>query len=318
MPIISFIVTYYNIPLDLLKECLESILSLSLKSDEREIILIDDGSDENPLEHLPQYKNDIIYFHQDNAGLSQARNAGIKIAKGHYIQFVDGDDMLISNEYNKCLDLARDKAYDMIMFGLTSSQRNTNKNRHQQLKSSGCEYMKTYNIHATACGYIFRKHTLGSLCFTPGIYHEDEEFTPLLLLRIDRLLVINTDAYFYRKRTGSITTKNNLPHIVKRFENFKGIILKLHKISSSLDGNQQEALKRRVAQLTMDYIYKVARDPNGVRNLEYELRDLKRNGLFPLPANDYTVKYKLFRIMTNYRIGRMALTFILPFIKQEQ
>lgn len=85
-PIVSFIITTYNLSLNYLKECLDSILKLSLNAKEREIILVDDGSDISPLNDLAEYQNQIIYLRQPNQGVSVARNYGIMIAKGNYIQ----------------------------------------------------------------------------------------------------------------------------------------------------------------------------------------------------------------------------------------
>ena len=105
-PLVSFIVTTYNLPVALLEECLNSILALSLTKDEREIILVDDGSDTPPINQLPQ-KGELIFIRQDNQGLSVARNIGIERAQGEYIQFVDGDDYLLTVPYEHCLDLVR-------------------------------------------------------------------------------------------------------------------------------------------------------------------------------------------------------------------
>ena len=99
-PLISFIVTYYNLPPQLLGASIDSILALSLAPEEREIIVIDDGSEESPLETLREKWNDILYIRQQNQGLSAARNLGIEACRGTFIQFVDGDDLLnTSNEY---------------------------------------------------------------------------------------------------------------------------------------------------------------------------------------------------------------------------
>ena len=63
IPLVSFIITTYNLPLEYLVECLKSILQLSLNSREREIILVDDGSDISPINDLVEYQDDIIYIH---------------------------------------------------------------------------------------------------------------------------------------------------------------------------------------------------------------------------------------------------------------
>ena len=62
------------------------------------------------------------------------------------------------------------------------------------------------NIHGTACGYIFRRAILGNLRFSADIYHEDEEFTPLLLLRAEEVYPTHAKAYYYNKREQSITS----------------------------------------------------------------------------------------------------------------
>ena len=104
-PLVSFILTYYNLPISYLKECLNSLLLLSLHPNDREIILIDDGSNISPITELEEYKSEIIYIRQRNKGLSEARNTGIRIATGKYIQFIDADDYLIPAVYEHCLDI---------------------------------------------------------------------------------------------------------------------------------------------------------------------------------------------------------------------
>ena len=79
-PLVTFIVTYFNQPVPMLCECINSILALSLRDSEREIIVIDDGSEVSPMNGLMQYSNDIIYVRQKNGGVSVARNTGLRMA----------------------------------------------------------------------------------------------------------------------------------------------------------------------------------------------------------------------------------------------
>ena len=88
-PLVTFIVTYYNLQPQLLDECLDSILALSLNKDEREIIVVDDGSTQSPLEAIQSKLDDITYIRQRNSGLSAARNLGIEASRGSYLQFID-------------------------------------------------------------------------------------------------------------------------------------------------------------------------------------------------------------------------------------
>ena len=86
-PLVSFIITTYGLSNEIIQECVEHILSLSLNSKEREIILIDNGSGEFPSKKLIDGKEDITYIRKKNLPLSQARNIGIQLATGDYIQF---------------------------------------------------------------------------------------------------------------------------------------------------------------------------------------------------------------------------------------
>ena len=86
-PLVSFIISYYNLPVQMLCECIDSILALSLRPYEREVIVIDDGSNVSPMNALMPYADDITYVRQRNGGLSMARNKGISMATGKYCCF---------------------------------------------------------------------------------------------------------------------------------------------------------------------------------------------------------------------------------------
>lgn len=317
MPLVSFIITYYNLPTWMLLECIESILVLSLRPYEREIIVIDDGSDVSPINELNDYRNEIIYIRQKNQGLSEARNTGVKIASGKYMQFVDGDDKLIQPAYEHCLDIARYNNPDMVMFDFTDKicQQTTFSDAQPV---SGVEYMQHNNIRPTACGYLLRRAVLGDLRFTPGIYHEDEEFTPLLLLRTETVCKTDAKAYIYRQRPKSITSSRDKRNTLKRLNDKKDIIFRLHDMTDKLPYIDRIAMQRRIAQLTMDYIYNIITQTRNRQYLEKRLEELHKKNLYPLPEKDYTPKYKWFRRMTNSKIGLAVLMRALPLIKKER
>lgn len=290
----------------MLRECLNSILALSLNKSEREIVFIDDGSATSPLNELSSYADDIIYIRQSNSGLSEARNRGIQYSSGTYLQFVDGDDKLNPTAYDYCLSLLRSHDPDIVTFHLTE-------NLHSQKTPicngpmTGSEYMRHHNLRASACGYIFRRTLLLGQRFTPGILHEDEEFTPLLFLRADRLFSTDAQAYYYRPRGSSIMHKKDEQWVTKRLDDTLGVLFRLNERSATLPQAEREALQRRVHQLTMDYLYNVITLTHSKTLLEEALDKLHSQGLFPLPAKNYTMKYALFRRMVNSRNGRRLL-----------
>ena len=145
-PLVSFIITTYNLPIQYLKECIDSILQLSLNAKEREIILVDDGSDICPLDEMAEYLQHIIYLRQPNQGVSVARNYGIQIAKGNFIQFVDGDDYLIQTAYEHCLDIVRYHQPDIVTFNFANSKAKEEVPYELPTPISGTEYL---NKHCT-------------------------------------------------------------------------------------------------------------------------------------------------------------------------
>ncbi len=319
-PLVSFILTYYNLPVDTLCHCIDSILRLTLRPFEREIIIIDDGSGFSPMNDLLKYGDDIIYVRKKNGGLSTARNQGLAMASGAFIQFVDGDDQLIPGAYEQCMDMVRlNRDVDMVLFDYTDKPETSTAVTTADTKPlSGTEYMRHHNIHGSACSYLFRRNILGDLRFTPGIYHEDEEFTPLMMLRAEKVIATDLQAYYYYQRPDSITNNQDQSHLQKRMDDMLGIIRRLREKADVLPIDDQLAMERRVAQLTMDYIHNNIRLFRSVSHTNETIEQLRHLGLFPLPDHDYTQKYKWFRRLTNSKTGLKLLVRVLPLMKKEK
>ncbi|MDT3387184.1 MAG: glycosyltransferase [Bacteroidota bacterium] len=305
-PLISFVVTTYNLSADMLMECLNSIFSLSLSREEREIILIDDGSDLSPLDEMTDVRDELIYLRQPNQGLSVARNMGLRCASGKYVQFIDGDDYLIQAPYEHCLDIIRYREADMVLFYETQKKQ-SEVSFFYDGPVSGVAYMHQNNLRASACGYIFRRAILGSLRFTPGILHEDEEFTPQLMLRAEKVYTTKAEAYFYRKRENSIMERQDNRHTAKRLNDMIGIILHLKDLAEVAPEIDRVALGRRIAQLSMDYLYNTIRLTRSHKHLMEAIETLRKHGLFPLPDKRYTKRYFTFRRLVGNALGRRIL-----------
>lgn len=311
-PFISFVVTCYNLPLKLLTDCLDSILALPLEKQEREIIVVDDGSEQSLLNQMGPLLDHIVYVRQQNQGLSGARNTGLNMCRGTYVQFVDGDDMLIREGYTHCIDLLRkDCQLDMLLFESTSEQTGGGMAITDDAPESGAEYMRHNNLHGSACSYLFRREAAGRLRFTPGILHEDEEFTPQLVLRADKLQHTSSLAYYYRRRENSIMRNTDSQHIERRLNDQEAVICRLNAMADRMPTADKSAMQRRVHQLTMDYLYNTIILTANSQQLEMRIERLKGAGLFPLPDKDYTRKYKWFRLMTKNKMARKMLVLAL-------
>ena len=148
--------------------------------------------------------------------------------------------------------------------------------------------------------------------FSVGIYHEDEEFTPQLLLRAERVFATDAEAYYYRIREDSIMQRTDSRSVMKRLADQEDVIRRLHLMATKATAINSEALQRRVAQLTMDYLYNVIMQTRSYRQLEKRVSRLYEKGLFPLPDKSYTRKYQWFRRLANYRTGRRLLCQLIP------
>lgn len=313
-PLVSFIITTSKHQKEYLVECLDSILQLSLNPKEREIILIDDGSDICPLNDLAEYLPNIIYLRQPNQGVSVARNYGMKIATGKYIQFIDGDDYILKAAYEHCLDIVRYHQPDIVTFNYCKNNKNIEPSYELPTPVTGTDFLNNNNLHGAAWSYIFRHSIVGSLQFTPGIvYGEDEEFTPQLFLRAERIFKINTEAYFYRDNKNSVSHQYHKEKIQLRMDNSMAVLLHLQQLLDKIPVADRQALNRRIAQLTMDYLYNNIRLNHSLISLNKCIKQLRSHGLYPLPDKDYTKKYTMFRKAISTYLGRIGL---LLFIKK--
>lgn len=322
MPIVSFIITYYDEPLPLLACCLESVLRVRLLMGEHgagqeacEIIVVDDGSEVSPQEMLRQMDGGIRYVRQDNAGLSVARNAGLAAARGTYVQFVDADDALLPQAYSSLCPRGGNGP-DMIMFRLTTREADldeaapctpaedgqTNLQKcacppragQGSAWESGIGHMLHHNLRASACGYLFRRSLLHGLRFADGLLHEDELFTPLLLLRMGSVCDTSAPAYYYRQRPRSITHSQTASQVARRLDDTLEVLRRLRDEAGRQQGNGRRALMRRVEQLTTDYIYNVWRLVPDQTARRERMHGLAVEHFLPLPVRPYTLRHWLF------------------------
>jgi len=159
----------------------------------------------------------------------------------------------------------------------------------------------------------------GELKFTPDIaYGEDEEFTAQLMLRAEHVYVTTAKAYFYRQHEASAIQQSNQQKRERRLNDNWDVILHLHALCDKLPQNERLALQRRVAQLSMDYIYNTIVLSHSSQALDFCLQQMRAEGLFPLPDRNYSQKYKWFRKLTNTALGRQLLLHVLPYHKRER
>lgn len=208
---VSVIIPVYNNE-QYLKECLDSIVNQTLS--DIEIICVNDGSEDNSLQIIEEYKqkdNRIILINQDNMGQSSARNNGLKIATGEYIGFVDSDDYIDKDYYEKLYNSAKQNNSDMAVAGLV---RFKGMHRKYMLNFDKEHIANNINKKMQLCKIPRQNYTVNKiykrdallnhdLFFKEGVYYEDVRFTIRAIYFLNSLVTVPETYYNYRKNYNS-------------------------------------------------------------------------------------------------------------------
>ena len=210
MPKVSVIVPFYNVEL-YIKKCLESLVNQTL--DDMEIILVNDGSQDGSnkiaLNYKEKYPNKIVYIEKENGGLSDARNYGMCYAKGDYIAFLDSDDYVEPNTYEKLYGKAITTNADMVECDFYWEY--PNKKIHDKNANYKNESDRYANARVVAWNKLYKKDVLlnSKIEFPKGLRYEDVEFFYKILPQLNKIELINEPLIHYIQRENSITYVQN-------------------------------------------------------------------------------------------------------------
>jgi len=212
---ISVIVPVYNVE-KYLNRCVDSILAQTYQN--LEIILVDDGSPDN----CPQICDDygqkdlrIKVIHKENGGLSSARNAGLDIATGDYIGFVDSDDYvapdMYSCLYNRIKGTETYIANCMYVRAFDSGETTPSRVPHHTDEDIATQdYLEELLLHVgdvSVCSKLFPRVLIGDLRFIEGKLNEDLLFMIQLMRNIQGIKFVGSLGYYYYVREKSITSR---------------------------------------------------------------------------------------------------------------
>ena len=217
--LISVIVPVYKVE-KYLDRCVESITNQTYKN--LEIILVDDGSPDNcpkMCDEWAQKDSRIKVIHKENGGLSDARNAGLDVAAGDYISFVDSDDWIDLETYELVLKKMHDTKSQIGSFDYLStdaSQVNPNVSLDFDILDSEKAIENTIEnigVRTVVWNKIYSRFILDNLRFRKGKLHEDEFFTFYALDMAESIVYLHRQCYFYYQRSSSIMGTYNISHI---------------------------------------------------------------------------------------------------------
>lgn len=243
-PKISIIIPVYNVE-KYLRECLDSCVNQTLK--DIEIICVDDASPDNSIKILEEYQQKDsrikVFRHETNKNLGAARNTGLANATGEYIWFIDSDDYIDTKACQILYDAIKDFNIDVLCFSALNFVENDNvrkfsySNYFQGIQINKIYYTKTNwkeinfsNLNVSACMYLTKRSVVQKFKFREGVWHEDTDFTPILLSSIESFCFISYSAYFRRITTESITqtpmSQKRLEDLTKALESLNNFIIR--------------------------------------------------------------------------------------------
>ena len=216
---VSVIIPVYNVQ-DYLARCIDSVLAQTYT--DLEIILVDDGSLDASGDICDEY--DLKYrfvrvIHKTNGGLSDARNAGLDVAQGQYVTFIDADDYVHPN-FVETLMHTIDDTGAQIAVCTWQELKDGNTPRKVNIEKAPCkiysqqEAIKTVfyqgELNHSACSRIFEKQLFDDLRFPEGALYEDLAIIYPLLRTVEKVALLKAPMYYYMHRAGSIITTISL------------------------------------------------------------------------------------------------------------
>ena len=248
---LSIIVPVYNVE-KYIRPCFESIFKQGLDDTDFEVIIVNDGTQDQSMEVIVDIINahqNIRIIEQENQGLSIARNNGLEIAVGKYILFIDSDDILINNSIPYLLNIALSREADLVVadfLKMNDSEIMTFQQKSFQ-QEDGVIQEKTGDdmlLLPLSSGYSCVWHTLfkrdflseNNIRFIPHIYFEDTPFTMQCYAKAEKCLIVNWLLNIYRIGNNSIV---NSPYNKKKALSHCVIIAKTWELTQEAHINYQ-------------------------------------------------------------------------------
>ena len=226
---LSVIIPVYN-GAKTIARCLDSLVAIPNATTALEIIVINDGSQDETLEVVTDYQaqhpeQTISVITQVNQGQSAARNRGLEVAQGAYVWFVDADDWVDSVAADYLLSLIAEESYDMLCFGVRnrseegevpSEWMDISVHDFDQLQcTDGRALLTQRNLSGSVCPFLWRRTMLEEhqARFMEGLLHEDALFYWHYTAFAERVLLVPIVAYYYYQRAESTIHNPNTLHL---------------------------------------------------------------------------------------------------------
>ncbi len=211
---LSVIIPVYNVE-NYLKRCLDSVINQTYK--DLEIIVVNDGSTDSSLEIAREYAEEdkrIKIVNKENGGLSSSRNAGLDVATGEVVAFLDSDDWVELNAYELAMEAFNDHSADMVWFAMKNvydEDETLNTQNFQTKIYCGDEVLAVFlgtnkkGPSLSSCNKLYASKVLKNIRFIEGKTSEDIYFNFQAFSIIKKIVRYDAELYHYFQRNGSIS-----------------------------------------------------------------------------------------------------------------
>lgn len=269
---ISIIVPIYKVESEM-KRCVESLINQTYKK--IEIILVDDGSPDCCPQICDQYAaqdHRVHVIHKENGGLSDARNAGLLVAKGDYILYVDADDYIELDSCERFMNVIPSEGVDMVIGDAVQKGLCCGEMIHTQLQEnkmySGSECIKMSvpagKWYAPAWLNLYSRRFLieNNLFFVKGRVHEDVEILPRIFLNAQKVIYLRYTFYNYIVRENSIMTSGKIA------QSYKSNMSNYVEWKSLFDNLKDQELQSLLYGVLIKWYLKACRDAKELHPIE--------------------------------------------------
>ncbi len=322
--LVSVIIPVFNVEA-YLREALDSVINQTYEN--LEIIVIDDGSTDRSGIICDEYALKdcrIRIIHQDNRGLSAARNVGLDIMKGDFVVFLDSDDAYLPEYVSTLVKNQIQEDADIVICRYTSHKELSKLNTYSKHVLGPTTGLCTLNrtealralirneINTSVWNKIYRSELWDDLRFPEGHVYEDIDTTYLVMNHVRKITIIESTLYLHRQRPGSITQSNS-------WTNLSDMILSYSHLDKFVETNtpiifSPDDLKRRL-QSTLNIsisIYVRYKNKRDVVAVDLRRRLIKRGQEIGLDTLSYRSKIAFFMLCHCPMILTLAYPIYVP------
>ena len=323
--LISIIVPVYNIE-EYLPRCIESILQQTYT--ELELLLVDDGSTDRSgviCEEYARKDSRIRVIYKENGGSSSARNMGIRQAKGQYLGFVDSDDYIDSEMYEKMVDAIRERKCNIVQVARDEIDEQGNlmqeicKMPETTVEYSAEEFLKELLLHKGDCSFctkLLNRDLFSNKGFPEGVLNEDFHLLTKMLNEGEGVVSLPYCGYHVFYRLGSNTRKKDKNEFSRVYaDNVDNADMVYELVNENFPALKKIAIRFGLFQ-RMDYLLHIPISKMERENEQYKkiCKYVKKHWFHTVSSKYLTAKDKLY--LTLFAIAPKRIRQIHAMIKR--